>query len=889
MTEQDINIRIGLETNEVKNRIADLKTEFNELKGKLGDNLLPEKEKNQILTRMGQIKSEVAELTEETRAKAEAFAGEVGKFAGGIGSVMGATSVLAASASEDTQKMIEEFVKYQAVIAGIQGATELWTSSQRILNVVMAKNPIGLIVAGLTAAVVVIGKLFIRTKELTKEQKELNEVQKQWNKTVGDGVKVTDDLKDEYESIIISIKSLQDEINILNGLYDKNSVSLRDATDELKEYEKQLDLKDMIDNTKTSIFDLYALLVGNRSINFKRDYVNVYTDVFKEIYNSADLEVLKERLETGLADIEGTDARLEAMKNIMESYFNEVTKRAELAQLKIDKIEAEQTQTLKEEIEKRKELQDKYAQNAKNILEKIESETRSIIEATTDINLELWKQLNVGNEETLEYKLKLLEKEKEIADSKFKYESKLREESLRQEGLAFVQEIELELTREDAIQKRLAAEIEAIDIREKAGEISAAEATAQLKLISADIKGRSDYLKQLNTIQDDFSDKFKTRMAGLEAAETKYTESSTELYNQRVKNAKGEFDNEDSRQDIETIQRRIEMIDMLIEAERKANDNRIPFTLFGTTDAQIDEEELIERKIKLVNDYYRELKNLAHGNNEELQNLEKERLAAEEALRDESIERWKAKQADGIEFTLDTMNSLYDSFAEGLANSNDHLIATMSNALNEYVDNAQNALDAQLDAGVLSQNEYDKRMEELDDERAAKEKEITIKEFEMSKRASLTQIAVDTATGIVKTIANLGMPAAIPSVAALGVISAAQAAVVSSQEPPVFEQGGMIYGPSHRSGGVHIEAEGGEYIINKRAMQIPAVEMIASFLNNVKPGQPQMVNVPTGGGMSDSQVDRIINGINDKKVVNVATETAAVNDTVVKTRNRAKY
>ena len=55
---------------------------------------------------------------------------------------------------------------------------------------------------------------------------------------------------------------------------------------------------------------------------------------------------------------------------------------------------------------------------------------------------------------------------------------------------------------------------------------------------------------------------------------------------------------------------------------------------------------------------------------------------------------------------------------------------------------------------------------------------------------------------------------------------------------PTFADGGMIYGPSHAGGGVLIEAEGGEGIINKRSMSIPWVKRQASYLNQIGGGVP---------------------------------------------------
>ena len=60
---------------------------------------------------------------------------------------------------------------------------------------------------------------------------------------------------------------------------------------------------------------------------------------------------------------------------------------------------------------------------------------------------------------------------------------------------------------------------------------------------------------------------------------------------------------------------------------------------------------------------------------------------------------------------------------------------------------------------------------------------------------------------------------------------------------------GMLVGPSHEQGGILIEAEGGEGIINKRSMSIPWVKQQASYLNELGGGVPFFAR----GGMVTNQ------------------------------------
>jgi len=63
---------------------------------------------------------------------------------------------------------------------------------------------------------------------------------------------------------------------------------------------------------------------------------------------------------------------------------------------------------------------------------------------------------------------------------------------------------------------------------------------------------------------------------------------------------------------------------------------------------------------------------------------------------------------------------------------------------------------------------------------ALKESEIRRKQAQNENKNALFQIGVSTAQAIIKTAATLGFPAAIPFVAAVGAIGAAQAAIVAS-------------------------------------------------------------------------------------------------------------
>lgn len=73
-----------------------------------------------------------------------------------------------------------------------------------------------------------------------------------------------------------------------------------------------------------------------------------------------------------------------------------------------------------------------------------------------------------------------------------------------------------------------------------------------------------------------------------------------------------------------------------------------------------------------------------------------------------------------------------------------------------------------------------------------------------------------------------------PAAAAAAIASGLKTvSTIQQSEVPKAAFGGYINGPSHSAGGSMIEAEGGEFIINKYAMRQPGVGQIAAALNGI--------------------------------------------------------
>ncbi|MCP4984852.1 MAG: phage tail tape measure protein [Colwellia sp.] len=115
--------------------------------------------------------------------------------------------------------------------------------------------------------------------------------------------------------------------------------------------------------------------------------------------------------------------------------------------------------------------------------------------------------------------------------------------------------------------------------------------------------------------------------------------------------------------------------------------------------------------------------------------------------------------------------------------------------------------------------------EEIRRQFAEKEAEIRRKQAKAERDQAIFSIIVNTAQGIIKTIANVGLPPAIPLIAAIGAIGAIQVATVASRPLPEFKDGVRDF-----SGGKAILGDGGvsEYAVlpNKKVIKTPSTDTV---------------------------------------------------------------
>lgn len=99
-------------------------------------------------------------------------------------------------------------------------------------------------------------------------------------------------------------------------------------------------------------------------------------------------------------------------------------------------------------------------------------------------------------------------------------------------------------------------------------------------------------------------------------------------------------------------------------------------------------------------------------------------------------------------------------------------------------------LQKRLDAGLMTQAQYDAEIEKMEAEQEAREEEMALRQAEREKRMNIAQAIINTALSVTKTFTQFGWPGGIAPAAIMGAIGAAQVAMMASTPVTGRERGG---------------------------------------------------------------------------------------------------
>lgn len=191
-----------------------------------------------------------------------------------------------------------------------------------------------------------------------------------------------------------------------------------------------------------------------------------------------------------------------------------------------------------------------------------------------------------------------------------------------------------------------------------------------------------------------------------------------------------------------------------------------------------------------------------------------------------------------------------------MASSAIDMINAKENASAEHAKKAneakQDALQKRVNAGLMTQEQYDAAVERLQAEQDAADEELSLRQAERQKRFSIVQAIINTALGVTKTLADWGIPAGIAPAAIMSAMGAAQVALMAATPVTGYEAGGFVKARRDQDGRtfsakfspdargfiatptVLVGEAGGEYVIPAEGLKNPSVRSFVGAIETAR-------------------------------------------------------
>ena len=228
-----------------------------------------------------------------------------------------------------------------------------------------------------------------------------------------------------------------------------------------------------------------------------------------------------------------------------------------------------------------------------------------------------------------------------------------------------------------------------------------------------------------------------------------------------------------------------------------------------------------------------------------------------------SGERWEEILKDGfnIEDIIDMTEALADSVISIWGQVNDFMAKSEEAQLKEYEknnDKKKKTLEKRLNAGLITEAQYNAEVEAMDAEYEAYQEELALKQAKRQKAMSLTESIINTAVGVTKSLTGLPWPINLIAAAATLAMGVAQTALIAAT--PITtgaEDGGPIgngvidvrreqdgkpfrarLNPNRRgfvsSPTVLVAENGTEYVMPNEAIQNPTIYPLLSAMETAR-------------------------------------------------------
>src|ERR1035437_4718824 len=224
----------------------------------------------------------------------------------------------------------------------------------------------------------------------------------------------------------------------------------------------------------------------------------------------------------------------------------------------------------------------------------------------------------------------------------------------------------------------------------------------------------------------------------------------------------------------------------------------------------------------------------------------------------------KALDQAALMAKIDKISAYAQAFTDGLSSLNQIITNSENRQLQrdkKVNDDKLINLKKQLDGKLLSQAQYDKKVQAVNDLQAKETLDANIKQAKRDKELAIFQAIINTAEAVAKAIALSPETFGLPWSAIDAVLGGIQVAAIASAPLPVAAEGDWYTkGKTHKQGGIPVVIEKDEAVMKAAAMTDPSVvsatgttAQITAALNSRKGG----VNWAGGATIVDRKSTRL--------------------------------
>lgn len=739
------------------------------------------------------------------------------------------------------------------------------TAAMHLFNATTKLNPLGALIAVVTAAVVAFKAFNNSVDEATKQQQRYIDRQNRMNEKIDEKRIALQNLlkvaQDENQSEKERIKAIE-KINNLSpkhlGFLNLKNIKTKEATDAVNNYVKALEKQAM---AEILLEDKKEILKERRKIQ-QTDTARFGEGRMQKISNWIFGETsLKDNMEDQVAEYmkkyEGkVDEKTfeELKKNYTEniqSHYDEKRKALQDLQNREKELDKEYEKLIKEDVNiitgGADEINNGTSYTSQKEKKDFTNDYRSAQKARLEAEKELQKEITQNLEESLDKQLAIAEQK--YNEKKFKLQQQNQDLETEIQKLSTPEKGES--PQQKALREKIIEEKKAlislnnqIEIEYEKQKNTDLESIQQKFLITQYEKKAQQNQKEINLAQQQMREEILL-LESLEEAKQKIKEN-------RLKEPRAQGESEERFQ--KKIEKELANVKTLEDAKKILREQANQEILQRTYQALEQQKKLIisfiesasgEAKEKLIS---------------ELEELDKKILEIREKSTPSEGKEGDISQVDFLGFNGSQWENLWNNLdtTEGKIRAVEMGVGALNNAFSLFAQAQQNANDKEmksfsenqkkqkaallqrLNDGYISQAQYQKELQRLDEEAETKKKELNLKQFKAQKAMNMLNIIANTATGVMRAYSDAGPIGGTVFAAIIGALGAVQLGIVAAQQPPSYAKGGFTKGLGFRdesgyevAGVVHEE----EYVVPQWLRRDPEVAKAVEWLEAKRTGK----------------------------------------------------